>query len=89
MPEDKHLTDSFRKQLDQEYTWPAEYLFKFIVPKEQEKELLRLFINKPVSTRHSKNRNYVSVTSKAFIHSSEEVIAMYQAAYVIKGIISL
>ena len=89
MSRDQNLSDSFREQLDQEYDWPAEYLFKFIVPVVQESELLRLFEGFPVSTKYSKNKNYISLTSKVLINSSEEVIKIYQDAYLIKGIISL
>ena len=89
MSRDQNLSDSFREQLDQEYDWPAEYLFKFIVPVVQESELLRLFEGFPVSTKYSKNKNYISLTSKVLINSSEEVIKIYQDAYLIHGIISL
>ncbi len=89
MSQDRDLSDSFREQLDQEYDWPAEYLFKFIVPVVQESELLRLFEGFPVSTKYSKNKNYISLTSKVLINSSEEVIKIYQDAYLIEGIISL
>ncbi len=86
----KHdLSDSFRKQLDQEYTWPADYLFKFIVPVEQESELLKIFEGFPVATKYSRNKNYISVTSKLLINSSEEIVKIYKDAYIIKGIISL
>lgn len=89
MSQERDLSDSFRKQLDQEYTWPADYLFKFIVPVEQESELLKIFEGLPVSTKYSKKKNYISVTSKVLINSSQEIIKIYKDAYVIKGIISL
>lgn len=89
MSQDPHLSDSFRNQLDREYTWPADYLFKFIVPIEQESEILKIFEGFPISTKYSKNKNYVSITATVLINSSEEIIKIYEDAYVVKGIISL
>ena len=89
MPHDPDLSDSFKNQLDQEYTWPANYLFKFIVPVDRESELLKILKGLPVSAKYSKNKNYISITSKVLVNSSEEVIKIYKEAYLIKGIISL
>ena len=89
MSQEHDLSDSFRDQLDQEYNWPTDYLFKFIVPVTQESELLKIFEGLPISTKYSKNKNYISITCKVLVNSSEEVIKIYKEAYVIKGIISL
>ena len=80
---------AFKDQLDLEHEWPSLYMFKFIVPKGGEAQIEALFTPDQISSKLSKRGNYVSVTAKLTMQSSEEVIAIYQAAYQIEGIIAL
>jgi hypothetical protein len=65
-------------------------MFKFIVPKQEFKYLLDLFEPRDeINTRKSRNGNYISITAKCRVQSSEEVLALYEAASKIKGILSL
>ncbi|MEF8822683.1 MAG: DUF493 domain-containing protein [Desulfohalobiaceae bacterium] len=81
---------NFKQTLDQTHTWPCQYMFKFIVPAYRKKEVLELFQeDDAISTRISRNGQYISVTAKCRMHSSEEVIAVYEAASGIQGIVSL
>lgn len=81
--------DDLRKTLDESYTWPALYMFKFIVPKDKMEEVKSLFPKNEVAQRKSKEGNYLSLTCKILVNSSEEVIRVYTEASKIKGVISL
>ncbi|MBS1680243.1 MAG: DUF493 family protein [Bacteroidetes bacterium] len=81
--------ESLREKLDQHYTWPALYTFKFIVPKGKESEVKNLFPMHESSERQSKNGNYTSITFQMMMPGSEAVINVYKQAYLIKGIIAL
>lgn len=81
--------DRFQKLLDEEHAWPAEYTFKFIVPEDRLPELEALFGQIPFSVRESRNGRYRSVTATVLIHSSEEIIAIYEEASQISGLIAL
>lgn len=79
----------FQTLLDEQNAWPAEYVFKFIVPVAKLPEARLLFGRVPVHERPSRNGNFVSVTATLVIHSSDEVVAMYEAASTIEGLIAL
>ena len=64
-------------------------MFKFIVPVLAEQEVLNLFEDAEVSRKPSKTNKYVSVTATVHIIASEEVLAVYDKAYKIEGIIAL
>ena len=76
-------------KLDEFYTFPCSYIFKFIAPMARIGELTALFKGKPFTTRYSKNARYVSFTAEWEVASSEEVISLYRQAGKIKGVIAL
>ncbi|MFD2528074.1 MULTISPECIES: DUF493 family protein [Polaribacter] len=80
-------------QLDDTTKFPADYLYKFIVPstENQVAEVEAIFNNTGavINTKKSKTGKYVSVSIILKIKSSDEVIAYYKKAENIKGIISL
>jgi hypothetical protein len=80
----------FKQTLDEYHSWPCTYTFKFIVPAGQCNEVLNLFEHRDeVSTRNSRNGKYVSITAKCQVHSSDEVVTVYEAASHIEGVLSL
>ena len=89
--------DTFYKklqgQLDDTTTFPADYLYKFIVPtdKNQVTEVAKLFDNTGavINTKKSKTGKYISVSIVLKVQTSIEVISYYKKAEKIKGIISL
>jgi hypothetical protein len=81
--------ESLREKLDQHYTWPALYTFKFIVPKDKVEEVKSLFPMHESTEKNSKNGNYISVTLKMMMPGSEAVIDVYQRAAGIGGLIAL
>lgn len=81
--------EKFKGLLDEEYNWPVDYHFKFIVKVEQLDDL-RKALNEPEgSTRTSSGGKYVSFDTFIHVASSDEVIAIYQKVQSIKGVISL
>ncbi|QXD16838.1 DUF493 domain-containing protein [Rhodocaloribacter litoris] len=81
--------DRFRTLLDEDNDWPSEYLFKFIVPKARLEDVKAVFGDHPVEVRASTRGNYMSVTARMTVSSSDEVVAIYAAAGKVEGIISL
>ena len=80
----------FKKQLDDHYQWPANYLFKFIVPKGKENAFDEIFPpGQEVKFKLSSEGNYISISAEVYMHSSEEVMNIYRKAYLVEGIISL
>ncbi len=81
--------DSFRSSLDANYEWPSIYPFKFIVPKDQTELVLGLFADDPVKARDSSSGRFTAYTMEMHMHSSDEVIAIYQRVAQVPGVISL
>ncbi len=79
----------FQALLDEQEEWPALYTFKFIAPEEQLGALKDLFERHPVKVRSSSKGNYVSVTARLKMESSEDVLAVYEAAGAIDDVIAL
>ncbi|MEN9743566.1 MAG: hypothetical protein RLZZ65_1371 [Bacteroidota bacterium] len=83
--------DSLKVQLEQQ-EWPSLYLFKFIVPNDNQHlaQVSALFdINSEVVFHESQTGKYVSVSAKEVMLSAQAVIDVYERAAVIPGIISL
>ena len=86
---DQEWIDNFRIKLDEHYSWPALYIFKFIVPAGKETELKNLFPLHTSSDKASTQGNYVSVTFNMMMPSSDAVIEVYQKASAVQGLIAL
>ncbi len=81
--------ENFAALLDDQNDWPAAYLFKFIVPKAGLEQMKGVFDGHPVKVRASNQGNYLSVTARLEMNSSDEVIAVYKAAGEVEGVVSL
>ena len=86
---DQQWIASFREKLDQHYSWPSLYMFKFIVPTGREDEIKKLFPNHLVSEKLSREGKYTSVTIQMMMQSSDAVINIYVKASQIEGIVAL
>ena len=86
---DQNWIDSFRKKLDQHYTWPALYIFKFIVPTGKEEEVKQLFPRHTPVEKISKQGNYKSMTVEMMMPSGDAVLSIYLQAAKIEGIVAL
>lgn len=84
-------TDSerFRELLDSQYTWPTLYTFKFIVPHDKTSELEAMLPRGSFTTRPSAKGNYIAYSATLNVGSAESVIALYEQAAAIEGILSL
>ena len=80
-------------QLEETTTFPAIYLYKFIIPtdKDEQKKLLSHFDNlgATVDTKHSKNGKFTSFSIRVNMKTAASVIQKYKDVSNIKGIISL
>ena len=86
----KSWWDRFRSLLDDQYDWPATYLFKFIVPKERVDDLRAVLGDDvPVTIRASSRGRYHSVTANIAMDSADDVISIYNAAAKVDGVVSL
>lgn len=81
--------DSFKEKLEIEYSFPALYTFKFIVPKTSLDKVAALFEKHDYQTRQSSKGSYVSVTAQMMVESSDKIIEVYKKASTIEGIFSL
>ncbi len=81
--------ERFRQTLDENYTWPDIYTFKFIVPEDREEEVVDIFKGENISIRRSKNGRFISITARCHIKNSAEIIAVYKKASSIEGIVAL
>ena len=93
MSDKKEFYTKLKTQLDDTTNFPADYLYKFIVPNEanQVAEVETIFNNTGavINKKKSKTGKYVSVSILLKIESSDKVISYYKRAEKIKGIISL
>jgi len=86
---DQQWITSFREKLDQHYSWPSLYIFKFIVPTGREDEVKKLFPLHSPSEKLSRQGKYTSVTIQMMMPSSEAVVNIYIKASEIEGIVAL
>lgn len=90
-------TQDFYKRLKEELTksstWPAEYLYKFVVPSDTEKikQVEQAFDNlgAVIKTNQSKTGKYTSISINVRMKSPDAVIERYIKVSDIEGIISL
>lgn len=86
--------NKLKAQLQDTSIWPAEYLFKFIVPTKsnQVKTIEVIFDNMGavITTRKSKKGTYVSTSVNVRMKNPDAVIAKYkEVAEKVEGVISL
>lgn len=90
-------TEEFYKRLREELSntslWPTVYLYKFIVPTDEEKiqTVENAFNNMGavITTVKSKNGNFTSISVNVRMQNPDSVIAKYIEVSSIEGIISL
>ncbi|MFD2035107.1 DUF493 domain-containing protein [Belliella marina] len=81
--------EAFKEKLEAQMTFPALYMFKFIVLAGQEHEVAALLPNNDMELKNSSQGKYVSVTIRAMMGSSEAVLDVYDRASKIEGVIAL
>lgn len=85
--------DRLKVELDMSNTWPAEYLFKFIVPAENDNvervELAFDCMGAVIKTTKSRTGKFTSISVDVQMKDSQAIIDKYLEVSVIEGIISL
>ena len=98
MDEDKEkevaaFYERLKVELDMSNTWPAEYLFKFIVPTVDDNVLQveNAFdcMGAVIKTTKSKTGKFTSISVDVTVKDAQEIIDKYQEVSTIKGIVSL
>jgi hypothetical protein len=85
--------ERLKTELDLSNTWPAEYLFKFIVPTDKGK-ILKIedafnCMGAVIKTTKSKTGKFTSISIDVQMKDSQEIIDKYIEMSTIEGIISL
>jgi hypothetical protein len=93
---DKNTEEFYERlkvELDMSNAWPAEYLFKFIVPtdaaKIQKVEDAFDCMGAVIKTTKSKTGKFTSISIDVQMKDSQEIIDKYQEVSTVEGIISL
>ena len=76
----------FKELLDQEYEWPADYVYKFIASPDQVENVKGLCPGAKTSQRASASGKYIGVTIVQHAKDSEEVISVYEKAALINDV---
>lgn len=84
---------NFRQKLVETHVFPCDYMFKYILPSDEDK-IARLYaiFNDPrvsFSSRPSKMGKYTSFTIKVPVNDPDDVILYYRQAANIDGIVML
>jgi len=75
--------------LDETLKFPSPYLFKFIVPLHEVQNILKVLEGMEIEQKASSNGNYISVSARAVMSKSEDIIIVYEKASKVQGVISL
>lgn len=94
---DPDKADTFYSRLKDELlkntSWPADYLYKFIVPTDQERinRINRIFDNTGavIESKQSRKGKYTSLSIMVNLNSPDDVIDKYKEVGKIEGVISL
>ena len=82
-----------KKKLKKDTTFPSKYLFKFIVPSDEDKiiqiENMFNFLGAVITKTSSKTGKFTSVSILVIMKKADDIIAKYKEAEKIEGIISL
>jgi len=81
--------DQLKARLEEVHTWPSLYLFKFIVPIAKKDELLGILPTGMIEQKLSRTGKYIALSLKVMVKNTDEIIAVYQRAEAIEGIVSL
>ncbi|WP_298789361.1 DUF493 family protein [uncultured Allomuricauda sp.] len=82
-----------KEQLLENTKWPSNYLYKFIVPTDNERisQINNIFNNTGavIESKKSKKGTYTSISITVHLQNPDEVIAKYKEVSKVEGVISL
>lgn len=89
LPMDKKFDKAaFKEKLESSGEFPMLYMFKFIVPKGTEHQIVALFPKNEVVLKPSSGGKYISTTIQVMMDSADQIIRIYDQASEIEGVIS-
>ena len=83
---------NLRKELNKSKSWPIVYMFKFIIPSDNQKQALvesKFTDDSIITTKQSANGKYISITIKEVMLSADSIIDKYIEMENVEGLISL
>lgn len=89
---DQEKYNRIKQQLFESTKWPSLYMFKFIVPNNENKinAVKNLFPTDTEFTyKTSKDIRFIGITVKKVMNSADDVVEIYARAQGIKGIMAL
>ena len=84
--------DKFRELLADNDQWPMLYYFKFIVQNNQEKlnQVKALFLDpETITYKTSRDIRFIGMSCKQWMPDPESIIAIYEKASLVDGLIAL
>lgn len=89
---DEEQLNKLRNRLNEMHKWPSIYMFKFILPSDEERiTRLKTIFGESAEFRIklSEKGNYTSITVREMMLDADSIFDRYRAAGTIEGIISL
>jgi putative lipoic acid-binding regulatory protein len=87
-PKPKPDLTGLKAALDKAVVFPTVYTFKFIVPRSQVNHLIALMDGHRYTQRESSAGRFVGLTFEAMMTSSDDIVAVYERAATVDGILS-
>lgn len=84
--------DKFKELLADQEQWPMLYYFKFIIQNKQEQlDQVKAFFEDPstITYKTSKDIKFIGISCKQRMPNPESIIAIYEKASQVEGLISL
>lgn len=75
--------------MDETVTFPTQYIFKFIVPIAEVNKILFILNGMELEEKASNKGNFISITARSEMQTSDDIIKIYRMASGVKGVISL
>ena len=93
MSKESEFYKKLKITLEETTSFPTNYMFKFIIPTDQEKfDQIENMFNKlgaVIKSKESKNGKFTSLTILVDMSSSDEIIIKYKEVGKVEGVISL
>lgn len=93
MSNKEEFYNSLKVKLEENHHFPEDYLFKFILPNNNEKltEIYQVFdeIKYTITTKESRNGKYISTSILAFVLDANQVVKIYQEVGEVEGVMML
>ena len=89
---DDENVERLRTRLNEVHRWPSIFMFKFILPSDEERiKRLKLIFGESAEFRERKSAqgNYTSITVREMMLDADSIFDRYTKAGSIEGIISL